>query len=256
MDSPFPGVDPFLESQRFWPGFHVHFVALLCDALTLQLPDNYDVDIDESVTLVAIPPEQIKLIKPDLAVSKRGTSTRPPAPAGVATLEPVTLPLAIEEEIRQPFIEILHRPDRTLVAVLELLSPSNKDAPGRSSYLAKRHSQQPVHLIELDFLLGGQRLPLGKELPPGHFFAYVARADRRLECDVYPWSIRSSIPAIPVPLAHSDPDVWVDLAAVFKTAFRRGRYDRKIDYDRPLPASLNNEDQNWASEQIRTRAVS
>ena len=63
------------------------------------------------------------------------------APAGVATLEPVTIPLVIEEEeTHERYIEILHRPERTLVAVLELLSPANKEEPGRSDYLAKRNA--------------------------------------------------------------------------------------------------------------------
>jgi hypothetical protein len=77
------------------------------------------------------------------------------APAGVATLEPVTLSLPMEEETHDRHLEILHRPDRTLVATLELLSPANKEEPGRTLYLAKRNElvYHPVHLIELDLLI-------------------------------------------------------------------------------------------------------
>jgi hypothetical protein len=55
----------------------------------------------------------------------------------------------------------LHRPDRILVAVLELLSPANKEEPGRSVDLAKRNAlvYYPVHLVELDLLPKGQWLP-------------------------------------------------------------------------------------------------
>ena len=79
-----------------------------------------------------LPAEKLRRIKPDLAVSRaepsRGAS---PVSPGVATLEPVTIPLLIEEESRETYIEILHRPDRTLVTVIELLSPSNKEDPLR-----------------------------------------------------------------------------------------------------------------------------
>jgi hypothetical protein len=165
-------VDPYLESQGLWPDFHARFVNYWCEALAESLPDNYEARIDERVSLVELPPERIMRIAPDLAV---------------ATLQPVTVPLVIEEEERQTFVEILRRPGRTLVAVLELLSPANKEEPGRSSYLAKRNAllQQPVHLVEVDFLLDGQRLPLAHKPPAGDFYAYVARADRRPDCDVY-----------------------------------------------------------------------
>jgi hypothetical protein len=256
MTSPFPGVDPYLESQGFWPDFHARFVNYWCDALADLLPDNYEARIDERVSLVELPPERIKLIKPDLAISQRGPSTAAATTAaGVATLEPVTIPLVIEEEERQTFIEILRRPGRTLVAVLELLSPANKEEPGRSSYHGKRNAllRRFVHLVELDLLLGGQRLPLAKEPPLGDFYAYVARANRRPDCDVYAWDVRRPIPSIPIPLLHPDPDVLLDLAAIFKTTYERGRYARSLDYSSPPPGSLSDESRKWVQEQIRTR---
>jgi hypothetical protein len=254
MTNPFPGVDPYLESQGIWPDFHARFITYWCDALVDLLPDNYEARMDERVSLVELPPERAKLIKPDLAVSRRGPSSAAiPGPAGVATLEPVTIPLVIEEEERQTFIEVLHRPGRTLVAVLELLSPANKEEPGRSSYLGKRNEllRRSVHLVELDFLLGGQRLPLSKEPPGGDFYAYVARGDRRPDCDVYAWDVRRPLPAIPIPLLHPDPDVLLDLAAIFKTTYERGRYARSLDYTFPPPIPLSDENRTWVQEQVR-----
>jgi Protein of unknown function (DUF4058) len=256
MTSPFPGVDPYLESEGLWPDFHASFITYWRDALIEALPDNYEARMDERISLVELPPEKIKRIEPDLAVSRRGPSPgSAPAASGVATLEPAMLPLVIEEEERQTFIEILRRPGRTLVAVLELLSPANKEEPGRSSYLAKRNAllRQPVHLVEVDFLLSGQRLPLAKAPPPGDFYAYVARAERRPICEVYAWSIRQPIPSIPIPLVHPDPDVRLDFAAVFKTAYERGRYAQSIDYNAPPPSSLSAEARSWTAQQIRSR---
>ena len=87
----------------------------MSDALFDSLPSNYDARINEKVHFVEVSAEA----------------------------------LVIEEETYEQHIEILHRPDRTLVAVLELLSPTNKEEPGRSVYLAKRNAlaYHPVHQI-------------------------------------------------------------------------------------------------------------
>src|SRR5438046_2105808 len=182
MPNRFPGIDPYLEYQGFWPDFHASFITYWRDALVQQLPDNYEARIDERVNPVELPPktiQRIQRIAPDVVVSHRESPTAlATVPPGVGTLEPVTIPLVIEEEVeRETYIEILHRPERTLVAVLELLSPSNKEEPGRSVYLAKRNALllQAVHLVELDLLLGGQRLPLDGVYPPGHYYAVIER---------------------------------------------------------------------------------
>ncbi len=218
MPSPFPGMDPFLETPALWSDFHARFITYWSDALADLLPDNYEARIDEKVRLVEV------------------------APARVATLEPVTLSLVSEEEeAHERHIEILHRPERTLVAVLELLSPANKEEPGRSDYLAQRHAllRQPIHLVEIDLLIGGRRLPPEDGLPPGDYYALVSRGDRRPKCDVYVWTLRQRLPAIPIPLLPPDPDVWLDLAAVFATAYERGRYARSLDYASPPPVALD-----------------
>jgi hypothetical protein len=254
MQSPFPGIDPYIEAQGYWPDFHVRFTTHLCETLADSLPDNYEARIDERVNLVELPAEKLKRIKPDLAVSHVGRpSGVAVAPAGVATLEPVTIPLVIEEESRETYIEILQRPDRTLVTVIELLSPANKEDPGRSLYLAKRNSLlcQPIHVVELDLLLCGQRLPLSKDYPSGHYFALVARGNRRPDCQVYAWTVRQPLPPIPIPLMPPDSDVWIELGAVFATTYERGRYARSLDYAGPVPNRFNPNDENWLRETLQ-----
>src|SRR5262245_39599863 len=139
MPSPFPGMDPYLESPAFWPDFHARFINYWCEALSDRLADHYEARIDERVNLVEVQPQKIRRFSPDVAVTQRpGSPGAAPVTSGVATLEPVVVPLLIEEETRQTYIQILHRRDRTLVAILELLSPSNKEEPDRSTYLARR----------------------------------------------------------------------------------------------------------------------
>jgi hypothetical protein len=49
MTRRFPGVDPYLEDPAFWRDFHERFVVYLSDALVAQLPDSYDIRVDERI---------------------------------------------------------------------------------------------------------------------------------------------------------------------------------------------------------------
>src|SRR5260221_915767 len=102
-------------------------------------------------------------------------------------------------QMRETRIDILHRPDRSLVAVLEMLSPANKTGDGFQEYRAKRKAilQQKVHLLELDLLVGVNRLPHLRPLPAGDYFALVSRADNRPNCEVFSWPVRDPQPRIP-----------------------------------------------------------
>jgi hypothetical protein len=245
MPSPFPGMDPYLEDPAFWSDFHTAFLTYLRDALNDSLPDNYEARLDEKINLIECSPDRIKLLEPDLAVSRDLPAKGKAVTGGIATLEPVTIPhLRIEEEQRERWIEILHRPDRSLVTVMELLSPTNKEEPGFRRYLDKRNSLlwQNVHLIEVDLLLGGHRLPLRDPLPAGNYFYLVSRNDLRPNCQVHAWTLQQPLPGLPVPLTAPDPDLTVDLATVFTTAYDRGRYRRALHYATPprvrLPTAL------------------
>lgn len=255
MDDPFPGVDPYIESQNYWPDFHARFITSGCDALADRLPEHYEARIDEQFRLVEAPGPP-RAIEPDVAVLRAGPASadRREAEAGVAVLEPVTIPIpmTLRPRRKERRIEVRRLPERSLVAVIEVLSPTN-EAQGFDEYLAKRlavHGQD-VHLIELDLLLSGHRLPMMEPLPPGDFYAFVARADRRPDCDVYAWSIRRALPPIPVPLRAPDPDVTLDLAAVYATAHARGRYARSLDYSAPLPLPRAPDDRAWAESLAR-----
>lgn len=256
MPSPFPGMDPYLEISGDWRDFHATFINYSREAIADRLPEHYVARIDERFHLRHVSSEREPSRLPDVAVVRTGPASAPPEPqSGTMTLEPVTVPLmtVVEEEIREVWIEIRRRPDWTLVTVIELLSPSNKSEPGRSDSLAKRVALigQPVHLVELDLLVGGRRLPMRRPLPRGDYYALVARADRRPNCDVYAWTIRDLLPTIPIPLQAPDPDVPLDLAVVFATAFERGRYARSIDSNAPLTIPLMPEDRSWAEELAR-----
>src|SRR5258708_1676068 len=142
-------MDPFLENPAYWLDFHSRFVNYWCEAVADALPPNYEASLGERDYLIEYDPEARKLGYADVAVTQgeTGMARSPKSAAGPATLEPVTIPLMISEGPRETYIEILHHPERSLVAVVELLSPGNKEYPGRTEYLAKRMAllYQNVH---------------------------------------------------------------------------------------------------------------
>jgi hypothetical protein len=253
MPSPFPGMDPFIESQGRWRDFHTRFISAIGEYLAERLPESYAAQYEEEVHTVTWSDEEVRRLRPDVTLIRRGDVARTrsdsvPAPS-VATREPVTIPLAMaQEEVRDLWIEIIGLPGQELVTVIEVLSLTHKASSGREEHLAKRRAVlgQPVHLVELDLLRGGGRVPMREPLPPGDLFAFVARHERRPDCEVYAWSLRDRLPVIPIPLKAPDPDLPLDLAALFDATYDQGRYARLLRYDVPLSGPLRPEDREWA----------
>jgi hypothetical protein len=242
-------MDPYLEDPAFWPDFHHRFIDDWCEAVAELLPEPYEARLNERVNLVQMSPEIITLIYPDVSVSHGSPPIRASAAGGgTLLLEPVTIPHEFLEEVREARIEILHRPERSLVAVLEMLSPTNKTGDGFQEYRAKRKTVllQKVHLVELDLLVGGNRWPLLRPLPSAEYYAFVSRSEKRPNCDVYHWTMRQPLPTIPIPLRAPDADILVDLGKVFQKTFARGRYARSLAYGKASPAPLKPSDDEWA----------
>jgi hypothetical protein len=254
MGSPFPGVDPFLEGQDVWHDFHQTFIVTWRELLMRKLPAQYIARVEEFVYLDRSRGDGYEGVRiPDLAIDRRTKKRRTrPSKADVVTLEPTVLQNVLDDPVREGFIEVKRKSDESLVAVLELLSPTNKSGSGRGEYLLKRESilRKTVHLVELDLLLRGPRLPLKQRLPKAHYYAFISRSDRRPDCDVYHWTIRDPLPVIPIPLEAPDHDVAIDLQDVFTQTFRRGPFDHLVEYDKPIGLPLADEVDAW----VRKRA--
>lgn len=256
MPSPFPGMDPYLESPTHWSDFHPTFIQAWREAIADRLPANYFARVGEDVVLIA-PEAPAQSREPDVLISRdpsrsgeRGGAT---ALIGGIRCAPTTLEnIEIErlDPYTETFIEILRFPDQQVVAVLELLSPANKSAVGPRSYFEKRRQllRQKIHLVELDLLRVGQRFTLNRPLPSADYYAFVSRADRRPSCDVYSWTVRVPLPVLPIPLLAPDPDIEVDLQAAFNVAYQRGRYDRLVRYNEPPPRpSFAGDEADWVA---------
>jgi hypothetical protein len=87
-----------------------------------------------------------------------------------------------------------------------------------------------------------------KPLRDWHYFAIVARVHNLPTAEVYSWTIRDRLPAIPIPLRPPEADVRIDLQALVDRVYNLGRYGRTPRHDQPLPPDipLHPEDRAWA----------
>ena len=255
MNSPFPGMEPYLEDPAFWSDFHLTFIGCWREAIADLLPEPYEARLDETVHFVQMSDEVIKLIYPDVSVSRAGKRPKESSRrgGGTAVMKPTVIPHRPLDEVRQARIQILHRPDRSLVTVLEMLSPANKTGDGFADYCAKRQAvlRRKTHLVELDLLLGGRRLPLSKPLPSGDYFVLISRAEKLPNCEVYPSLLRRPLPTIPIPLRAPDDDVLIDMQAVLRLAYERGRYGRSLAYGQIPKAVMAEKDKRWVMDRKR-----
>jgi hypothetical protein len=250
-------MDPYLESQ-VWEDFHHDLAAVIRERLTPQVRPRYIVRVEKRVYLEHVVDDESRGFRPDIGLLQAQEQRVLPERAGDTTMSfsPVLLSVPVPEEIREAFITVRDGATMELVTVIEILSPTNKrpGCDGRREYLTKRETvlRSATHLVELDLLRGGERLPTVERLPPGDYYAFVCRGRRRPRAEVYPWALSHRLPVIPIPLAGKDPDVHLDLQEAFNTVYERAGYDYSVDYRAPAAPALSGADRAWAEELIAT----
>jgi hypothetical protein len=137
------------------------------------------------------------------------------------------------DEVREPYIEIYARHDegKRLVTSIEILSIANKTPGehGRDLYKRKQKeilaSQSQVHLVEIDFLRGGEHttaVPLDRVLTECGSFDYHVSVHGFEDSEtffVYPIRLEDRLPPIAILLLPGDPSVTLDLQSVFDRCY-------------------------------------
>lgn len=238
MPSPFPGMDPYLESPALWSDFHLTMTVAIRGALNARLPTGYVAAVDRYVSIhepeVA---DRKRTLRPNVYVSSR--EELPGSPVGAKTLAPTAVVLPAQRREGNKYVKIIDAHSRRVVTVIELLSPANKTpGPDRQAYLTKRidYLDAGVNVVEIDLLRGGARLPLG-DPPPSetHYYVLVCRALSVPNAGVWPFSMRDPLPVVPVPLDPGEKDVMLSLRDCLERAYAEGRYAEQIDYSTPPP---------------------
>jgi Protein of unknown function (DUF4058) len=108
MPSPFPGMNPYLETPQLWPDFHHRLITAIADLLAPQLEPKYIVAIERRIYEV-VDETPILVGIPDVMV-QRSASTPEQTNTNVATLsppaQPITVRVPIPETVRQSYLEI------------------------------------------------------------------------------------------------------------------------------------------------------
>jgi Protein of unknown function (DUF4058) len=257
MQSPFPGMDPYLE--QFWLDLHASLIVYVRDQIEEQLPDNLIARVEERVVLET--EEDPHSVDPDVKITER--AGRGFTGRAVASHTAVIEPIIVEyrgEPATETFLNILEAgPGQRLITVIEILSLANKLAgPGQLQYRRKQQdlANAGVSLAKIDLLRQGLRI---LNVPPSRIPARartsyqvcVRRGWRGQQCEVYPVPLRRPLPAIRIPLRRKDEDARLDLQAVLAQAYRKGRYSLTINYAEPPDPPLTGDDAKWARALVR-----
>jgi hypothetical protein len=249
-------MDPFLEGPE-WEDFHTRFNTVLSDLLAPGLEPRYIVRVERRVYVEHGLGDDDQVRWGDVSVLRPATESpvavASPTQAGTS-LAPVECILPVPQERRETYLVIRDLPAMEIVTILETLSPTNKrgSSDGRQQYLAKREEilQSRTNLVELDLLRGGRRLPAAPR-PAGDYFAIVSRGYRRPKADVFAWTLRQSLPTIPIPLKKGESEVPLDLQQAFTTVYDRARYQLSLNYAANLSPPLSDADAAWARELLK-----
>lgn len=258
MKSPFPGMDPYLESH--WRDVHQRLATYACDQLQAKLPGDLIARMEEQVYVEPRDAQaEGRIIYPDVRVTEH--EDRAGGGAAVA-VEVVAEPIVIflSEPATEGYIEIREAGTRQrLVTVIEILSHSNKaTAKGRKKYRAKQEEleESDVNLVEIDLLRRGNWIMCLPRLriPPVHRATYgacVRRGWQPWRLEFYPLPLRQRLPKIRIPLREKDQDVPLDLQALVDQCYVNGRYD-SIDYSADPKPPFGDADAAWVNDLLKT----
>ncbi len=242
-ENPFPGMNPYLEHPDIWPDFHFSLVAGLATALGPRLPHNYRIDLQR----------RVEVEEP----SAGGSSVAETASVVAApTDEAVAVRVRMPREVSVSWLRVETVPERELVTIVEVLSPTNKrPGEGRRRYIRKREAIVAglVNLVEIDLLRRWEPMHLETPPPASDYRILVCRSLESPGAWLYPFTVRQHIPKFTLPLRSDDeaPAPEVDLGPIINALHHTARYGQVARYQEPPPEpDFAPEVQQWVGERV------
>ena len=152
-----------IESSQLWAYFNKDWLLQIRTQIRPQLPKTYSIFVESEAILVAPGSEESPTaVAPDIAITR--PEGLPVQPSSITQATAAVVEVEESCELVTTYALLIRRaPENRLVAVAELLSPSNKGVHGvwdRDSFLRKRHQflESGVNLLEIDALTCGERV--------------------------------------------------------------------------------------------------
>jgi len=259
MKSPFPGMDPYLESR--WGDVHSRLAFLTSTQLSPQLPKDLRARIEEDFVVEAEDEEGPGRIIPDAGIVElRDVPFASTELLGVTQAEPVVVIWDEEPRIQRSVRIVDTRHGNRLVTSIEFLNPTNKaSSVGRKAYRRKQRAvtDAEASLVEIDMIRhGGHVLAVPQSKIPAEYLSpyavCVTRGWQFARAEYYPIYLKDPLPRFRVPLRESDPDIVLDLQLLLSEAYATGNYD-DIQYGRDAEPPLKGDDAVWADELLRSQ---
>lgn len=243
MRSPFPGMNPYLESPPLWSEVHSWLIVELARMLNLHITPKYRAAVEKRVY-----EESILVGVPDVSVVQQQDNSQVERQISTVTLShPVLVELPELAAIVERYLEIRAVATGEVVTVIEVLSPKNKrSGEGRHQYLSKRTKilSSQSHLVEIDLLRGGEPLPMnyGKA---SDYRVLVSRVEQRPIAQLYPFNLRDPLPCFEIPLRSGDQEPAIDLNELMQVVYQSAALDLTVDYRQQPTLPLNQTDFEW-----------
>jgi Protein of unknown function (DUF4058) len=259
MNSPFPGMNPYLENSVFWAEVHHRLITAIADNIEENIPPQYRVAIEQR-TYLSDNSDSVLVGIPDVSVFSQQASPQPyPSTATqTSTSEGITVMLPLPEHITENYLEIREISTGFVVTAIEILSPKNKrPGEGRKAYELKRNKvlASLSHLVEIDLLRSGKTMQILGKFPATDYQIIVSRSQIRPQAKLYAFSIKEPIPVFPLPLQSEDTEPILDLQSLLKGIYNRARYYLTIDYNQEPVSPLKSEDAAWSDALLREQGL-
>ncbi|MBU7585662.1 MAG: DUF4058 family protein [Nostoc sp. TH1S01] len=259
MNSPFPGMNPYLEHPALWSGIHHRLITAIANDLAPQIRPKYIVAIEERV-YQSSGEESLLIGVPDVSMQLARTNINQPKNIAVVTpnVEPIEVTIPLPEVLTEGYLEIRAVQTNEVVTAIEVLSPKNKQSViGRLQYETKRQTilGSSTHLVEIDLLRQGKPMPILGKTIESDYRILVSRSEVRPKAELYGFNLKDSIPQFALPLHPEDQEPFLNLQKIINDIYDQGSYDLRIDYTRdPIPA-LSAIDTAWLNDLLHQQGL-
>ena len=259
MPSPFPGMDPYIEDADLWRDFHQNLAAEIQRQVAPQIRPRYFIRMTPRRAYESVELGKPRSAYPDAAVLQTRPIRETTAVYAGLVEPPFVSRVEIELEVQDFSLEIRDA-ESELITAIEILSRVNKQRGHEAyrTYRDKRRSilRQDVHLIEIDLLRVGERVPIIDPVPDAPYYVYLSRENKRPDIGVWAIPLWDTLPKIPIPLRKPDADAVFDLQRAVETIYDLSMYEESINYrEPPPPPALSEAEAKWLDEFLRAKGL-